>query len=122
MALVTRLETLLFGSSPHVWQLRSTKTFSSPQHEAFAWMTNADSNCLLSAMSDDELVERFVLVVLCFATDGERWLDQAGFLNPLNARCSWNSWNCGELSGVVCNEEGLVLALDLGEFLHSSTF
>jgi hypothetical protein len=91
---------------------QALQDLSSPQYEAFDWMTNNDSTDLQSTLSVDELVERFVLVLLYFATGGESWEDQAGFLIPFNTHCSWNS---GEL-GVVCNDEGSVVTIDLRKF------
>jgi hypothetical protein len=99
--------------------IEAMQELSSPQHEAFAWMTNDDSNDLQSTLSDNELAEHFVLVVLCFATNRESWLDQAGFLDPFNARCSWMGRRAPSVS---CNDEGSVVTLDLRELLHSSTF
>jgi hypothetical protein len=95
--------------------------FSSLQHEAFDWITTKDSTDLQSTLSDDALVERFVLVLLYFSTNGESWEDQAGFLNSLNAHCSWKSG--AELSRTFldCNKEGSVVALGLCKFSQSST-
>jgi Leucine-rich repeat (LRR) protein len=96
---------------------------SSPQYEALVWMTDTDSTDLQSALSDDELVERFTLVLLYFATGGESWWNQAGFLNPLLDTCSWNSIVEGTriLLGVGCNDEGSVTTLDLCKFPKPST-
>jgi hypothetical protein len=107
-----------FGDASGNFALRTftpLQDLSSPQYEALDWMTNEDSTDLQSTMSNDELVERFVLLVLYFATGGESWVSQHGFLNPLNTHCSWNS---GEL-GVVCNDQGSVVELDLCKFSHS---
>jgi hypothetical protein len=95
---------------------------SSPQYKALVWMAYSDSITLQSTLSDDELVERFLLVVLFFATGGESWRHQANFLTPSLKTCSWGrivdgcSWRleCGRLGciddcttrlGVSCNGE-----------------
>jgi hypothetical protein len=44
--------------------IQALQDLSSPQHEALIWMTNNDSTDLQVKVSDDELVERFVLVIL----------------------------------------------------------
>jgi hypothetical protein len=97
---------------------------SSPQSRALVWMARNDSSDLQSTMSDDELAERFSLVNFYYATGGESWRYQAGFLSPLNNTCSWNSKLEGttRVLGVSCNEEGSVVTLDLGKFPKSSTF
>jgi hypothetical protein len=96
---------------------QALQDLSSPQYEALDWMTNKDSTDLQFTLSEDELVERFVVLVFYFATGGESWSDQAGFRIPLTETCSWNS---GEL-GVVCNNEGSVVEFVLRKFPHSST-
>jgi hypothetical protein len=89
---------------------------SSPQYLALVRMAdNYDSTTLQSTLSDDELVERFALVLLYFATGGGSWLDQAGFLTPLTHTCSWNSI-VDDIIPVGCNEEGSVMTLDLSKF------
>jgi hypothetical protein len=94
---------------------------SSPQYLALAWMVDNDSTDLQSTLSDDELVERFALIHLYFATGGASWLDQAGFLTPLLNTCYWNSIavdSFGETRGLGagCNDEGSVVTLDLCKF------
>jgi hypothetical protein len=100
----------------------SSQTFqdtSSPQYQALLWMVDKDSTDLQSTLSDDELVERFALVLFHFSTGGESWLDQAGFLNPLINTCSWKSVYGG--AGVDCNDKGSVTTLDLCKFPKLST-
>jgi hypothetical protein len=95
---------------------------ASPQYLALAWMVDNDSTDLQSTLSDDELVERFALVLVYFATGGGSWLDQAGFLTPLLNTCSWNSIVDGtRVLGVGCNGQGSVVTLDLCKFLKPST-
>eukprot|EP00978_Attheya_sp_CCMP212_P016812 scaffold44411_cov45-Attheya_sp.AAC.1 len=85
--------------------MQALQDFSSPQYEALAWMANSDSTDLQRTMSDDELVERFVLVLLYFATGGANWLAQVRFLTPSLNTCSWNSILYGRIIGVGCNAE-----------------
>jgi hypothetical protein len=95
---------------------------SSPQYKAFDWMTNNDSIDLQSTLSEDELLERFVLVIFYFATNGENWFDQIGFLNPWTTHCSWNSYTdfvIGFEGVVSCNDEGSVMGLVSRKFPHS---
>jgi hypothetical protein len=117
--------------------IQALQNRSSPQYEALVWMAYSDSTSLQSKLSDDELVERFALVVLYFAAGGGSWSDQAGFLNPLLDTCSWNgnvgcydkgcvrTWNGNSPDirslGVGCNDEGSVMTLDLCKFPKSST-
>jgi hypothetical protein len=101
--------------------IEALEDISSPQYKALEWMVDRDSSTLQSTLSDDELLERFALVLLYVATGGESWLDQAGFLTPLNT-CSWNSIVDGpKVLGVGCNGEGSVVTLDLCKFPKSST-
>jgi len=91
---------------------------STPQYAAFNWMANIDSIDLQDTLSNDALVERFVLVLLYFATGGANWSDQFLFLSPSLDICSWN---LGFLLGVFeCNDEGSVTELGFCKFLNSS--
>jgi hypothetical protein len=95
---------------------------ASPQYLALAWMADNDSPDLQSTLSDDELVERFALVLVYFATGGGSWLNQAGFLTLILDTCSWNSIVDGSrVLGVDCNDEGHVVTLDLCKCLKPST-
>jgi hypothetical protein len=96
---------------------------SSPQYaKTLVWMVENDSPDLQSTMSDDELVERAILVLIYFTTGGPSWLDQAGFLTPLLDICSWNSMVEGTyVLSVGCNDEGSVTTLDLCKFPKIST-
>jgi hypothetical protein len=94
---------------------------SSPQFEALAWMAYSDSTDLQSRMSNDELVERFVLALVYFATGGASWSDQGRYLAPSLNACSWNSLVKGYTIGVGCNDEGSVVTLFLSKFPKSPT-
>jgi hypothetical protein len=59
------------------------------------------------------IVERYVLAVLYFATSGEGWGDQRNFLSPSSV-CEWHMWE----RGVACNEDDLVVALNLHKSTH----
>jgi Leucine-rich repeat (LRR) protein len=91
---------------------------SSPQYEAFEWTIYNTNSDLEATLSDDQLVERFVLAIFYFATNGDSWEYHTGFLRSFT-HCNWNYFGS---SGVVCNDEGSVVTLVFGEFLHSSTF
>jgi hypothetical protein len=71
-------------------------------------MVSKDSIHLQSTLSDDEIVERFTLVLLHSATGG----DIRGFLSPVVNTCSWNS------DVVACNDESSVVSLNLGKFVN----
>jgi hypothetical protein len=95
-----------------------------PQYAALDWMADADSTDLQAELSDDELVERFVLVVLYYATDGDatdrtnKWGFQANFLTPSLNICSWKDSRRGVYD---CNGKDSVTTLRLGKFPNSST-
>jgi hypothetical protein len=59
------------------------------------------------------LVERYVLAGLYFATSGEGWGNGLNFL-PASSVCEWNDGN----RGVACNEDDLVVSLNLRKSKH----
>jgi hypothetical protein len=94
---------------------------SSPQSAALHWMVNIDSaDPLQVTPSDNELVERFVVVLLYYTTGGADWRDQLQFLTPSLNICSWNGTVDGTTVGVGCNDEGSVVRLGLRKFPNSS--
>ena len=91
----------------------------SPQYLALNWMADKDSTDLQATVSDDELVERFVLVVFYYATDGaNKWNSQANFLTPSLDICSWKDNSRGVIG---CNGKDSVTTLRLCKFRSSST-
>jgi hypothetical protein len=116
----TRLASLFDFFVIYNISIQALQDLSSPQYAALDWMANIDSIDLQATLSDDELVERFVLVLLYFATGGASWSDQANFLIPSLNICSWNR-NVDFIRGVLgCNDEGSVVRLDLCKFPNLS--
>ncbi len=59
------------------------------------------------------LVQRYVLAVLYYATNGEAWVNTVRFLSaPLV--CGWNNGQ----TGALCNEDSLVVARNLCKSTH----
>jgi hypothetical protein len=85
---------------------------SSPQFRALRWLAN-DDPMVLDMDSSPTLVERYIVAVLYFATSGEGWEDQRNFLSAI-AVCEWNN----DLIGTVCNEDDLVVDLNLRKSKH----
>ena len=87
---------------------------NSPQSKAAAWMSANTGIC----PSDANVLQRYVLGVLYFATNGESWIDPLGFLSSAN-ECNWTGIECdssnkvtsiaiagNNLSGAIPNEIG----------------
>ena len=70
---------------------------SSPQSKAAAWLMTDQGIC----PSDANVLQRYILAVLYFATKGESWMDQLGFLSSAN-ECEWAGIKC-DSSGKVAN-------------------
>ncbi len=64
-----------------------------------------------------EILERYVLAVLYFATSGEGWLNVLNFLSSSSV-CTRS--NGGK--GVSCDQDDLVVALLLGKSKHAEVF
>ena len=113
----TRLSNLFVSYNVSIEDL---ETLSSPQYFALDWMADEDSTDLQDDLSDDELVERFVLVVIYYATGGATWgNNRTNFLNSTRSTCSWKDDGSGR--GVGCNDEGSVAILVLSKFPNPST-
>jgi Leucine rich repeat len=88
---------------------------SSPQYGALSWIVHDDPIKLLSTMvqnndfpsSSSLIVERYVLVLLYFVTNGDNWTYQV--FNGNTSTCEW-------VDALDCNEEGSVVGLYLGKY------
>lgn len=89
------------------------KAHDSPQALAFDWITEDDE--LRVCPDDPNVVQRYVLGVLYFATSGDSWhrcavksedCDGSNFLSGTH-ECSWG--------GVVCDDQGNIIEIHLQE-------
>ena len=76
---------------------------NTPQYNAFQWMVNIDKYDLQEQVDENnsnvlnpndyvsKLLERYVLAVLYYATDGDNsWKDRTNFLTETSSVCEWN--------------------------------
>lgn len=100
-----------------VKQLQLTDVSTSPESPSFRaieWMANIDTL--------PPTLQRYSLVVFYYATDGENWLNQFGFLNASSHEClNWQPTFCEDAfsMGVLCYLED---AQDVAQDVHSLTF
>jgi hypothetical protein len=70
----------------------------SPQKKAFLWVTTSP---LQPGTDDDaQIIQRYVLAVLYYATNGDGWTNKEGWLGSSN-ECDWLNVGCNVTSGVV---------------------
>ncbi|KAL3942648.1 MAG: hypothetical protein SGBAC_003196 [Bacillariaceae sp.] len=78
---------------------------SSPQFKALLWL---QSN-LVDSYDSQQKIQRFVLAVLFYSTNGEGWINKGSWLTDAD-ECEWNLSNSFR---PPCNEEGLYVYLEL---------
>jgi hypothetical protein len=79
------------------------------QYTAVMWLAGSDPAILdLAAIEFDQLVQRYIMVLLYYSTKGDEWTSQEFFLTA-DTVCDWN-----DRSGVECNTLGLIDVIDLG--------
>lgn len=88
---------------------------STAQYQALKWLAH-DDDAVLPPVNSQELMERFILAVLYFATDGREWDNEFKFLQHLSV-CDWHGPS--EYDGVNCTAGGSVSAIHLGTFKSS---
>jgi hypothetical protein len=81
------------------------------QEEALDWLVNLDSASLPVDTNPTILLEMYTAVLFYFATQGDGWFRQNGWLSE-RLICSW--------SGLECNDAGFLTGMDLGMCLLSS--
>lgn len=80
----------------------------SPQYKALAWLAD-DAN--LFNLPDWKVIQRYVLGVFYYATNGDEWVDNTGWLSE-EEECSWRWYAEGSGDSLqVCNEEGAYTGL-----------
>lgn len=85
----------------------------SPQFRAIEWMANVDTL--------PPTLQRYIIVMFYYATGGEQWLNQLGFLNATSHECS-NWFAASEdgtyWKGALCWNDGTVGSLVFGMYRH----
>jgi hypothetical protein len=61
------------------------QTPSTPQNDALIWLAN---NTNLDSYSEEKKIQRYVLAVLYYSTNGDRWFDNSGWLSN-GDECNW---------------------------------
>jgi hypothetical protein len=93
---------------------------SYPQHLAAMFVADGDMYQMdLTEENAEKFVERYVLALLYYALGGADWNYQLKFLSSRD-HCEWNqefTTPAGKtlLDGVICNEDGHVIELNLGK-------
>ena len=93
------------------------------QFEALNWLANEDTFGIPHVESnsrdlEDSLIERYVVALLYFSTDGSNWTSSYNFLTNTSV-CEWQRTvtesNETLSDGIRCNEEGFVDTIALGK-------
>jgi hypothetical protein len=79
------------------FSLASLSNQNSPAAKAFSWLTSEQD---LYAYSDFQKLQRFVLATLFYSTNGEKWLDNGGWVEKF--RFDECDWYMGEDSDSGC--------------------
>jgi hypothetical protein len=81
--------------------LRETSTWTESHWSSATWMADSDSTPLdFESTPLSTIIERFVIVLLYFATNGDSWLADFKFLT-LASVCGWNDLNLDR--GIFCS-------------------
>ena len=86
---------------------------STPQYKAVWWIAHEDpSNVIVMVRNKTQsswlMIERYVMALLYFSTDGPHWFVQNDFLGNTSI-CDWE--------GIECNQDGAAVHLLLGKCL-----
>jgi len=73
--------------------------YRSAQFRAFEWVYNSEAN----GISDEQIVQRWVLASFYYATNGDGWIDKTGWMEPMEHECQWYGVTC--LDGKVAKLE-----------------
>jgi len=68
----------------------SLKNETSPQYLAMDWIVNHDE-ANMALKDEDKIVQRYILAVLYYSTQGKNWNNQCNFLSEKDV-CDWNEF------------------------------
>ena len=125
----------------------SNETFERNRIDAFTWLLTLDliTTDIDLALPENELkvIQRYILALLYFSTNGQSWDEQHNFLSPNLDECDWtfvegesdceidcefHSKNGVVVKGVTCDKQGRVERLRLwwnsmsGTYMHDCLF
>lgn len=81
---------------------------TSPQRSAIEWLNSANNDGI---SSEDQLLQRYALATLFYATSGNSWTSSTTWLSQAG-ECTWYS---SSSSGSVCDSNGNIVTLQLEE-------
>jgi hypothetical protein len=93
---------------------------TTPQYGALVWLADLDE-AVIDPADSLRLETRYALATIYYATDGDNWFQNLGFLSPMH-ECDWNVETEQFPAGFSCNSEEEVFSLNLGEFLEFVAF
>lgn len=87
---------------------------TSPQGQAFEWIVNGDERMVYD--DDANLIQRYVMAVLWFATSGENWIeDGLKWMSELH-ECQWNKKGLSRITGgIICDDDLMISTIDLSD-------
>jgi hypothetical protein len=95
---------------------------STLQRESLAWLANEDPANLPLDSDPTTVVERFVLILLYFATDGFNWDGSYSWEPKMDRNQNWLSdKHVGGWSGIDCNDGERITTLRLSKLLEPHT-
>jgi Leucine-rich repeat (LRR) protein len=101
-----QMDTLVDALADTISSTEDLTTPGTAQYKASFWLANQDL-LDLSWTTSPELVQRYVILVLYYATQGEGgWRTQGGWLDPSRHECDWGP-------SISCNSDKAVVAIDL---------
>ena len=85
---------------------------NTPQYKALAWLSNEDTSYPLD--NTNNIIQRYSLVTLYFATNGHLWTNKYNFLSDAS-ECTWNvHGDMGDIVGVGgCDPDGNIKVISL---------
>ena len=94
---------------------------ATPQYKALRWLSSTDAKrfeLFSSETTSSILIDRFIIVLLYFATNGPNWIRQHNFLKNSSV-CEWNDFDSSgnESLGVMCDGDGSVIMINLSTLI-----
>ena len=112
LSLISTRGDAIFQRLSSIWGMEVFIDVTSPQYMAACWLIKYDE--LNLNYYDTNIIQRYVMGLLFYATDGWNWNSYKGFLSTKH-ECDWKDETGTTTKGVMCNKDDMLKGIGLGK-------
>jgi len=110
IAIVEFIESITYSDSVIVYPPPTSAV--TPEEAAVIWLIENTNISVGDPLDEFRLTQKYALLVLYYATQGESWTNKDGWLDPNTDECEWNGIECESML-INGNSQDVVSEIDL---------